>query len=107
MNNKRIIKQSIIPVLSVIMVLFYFMPWIVYDFGEWSYENSRTALGFNLLGMLYFLTAWVQIPVNIVFIIIRRKNKSKQKFHIINLIVLILYCTVVFIGMANGKMVTV
>ncbi|MEM7792495.1 MAG: hypothetical protein AAF546_13915 [Verrucomicrobiota bacterium] len=87
--------------ISAICSFLYYLPWII---------DPREALGIYLVAFFWFLGAWIIMFSHLVFGIknkIQDKGTFTPKEHFISASIIFCSYLAVFIGAANGFMVTV
>lgn len=102
------IKYSLAPIVSLLLIVAYYLPWITFYFGDWNIINSRKALGFNIFGVISFAFAWIPLII-FSFLAIRniKKENIKYKAYINISVSIIFFYLVVFIGIVNGYVLTI
>ena len=93
-------KIFILPAISIIMSIFYYVPWIG--------ETTRGKLGPYILSFLWFLAAWIIMFVYVVIAFKKRKDeKEKSRSYYCGALIFAISYLVIFIGIIKGYMVTV
>jgi hypothetical protein len=95
----NVIRIYFVAVLSIIALLFYFLPWIV---------DAHTALGFYILAFLWFMFVWIPLLIHIIlFVKLKIAKNIKSKHHLIASILILIIYGILFIGVSNNYVLTV
>lgn len=102
------LKYYIGPSMAILMGGLYYIPWIAFEFGEWSQANAHVALGFYTLSFLLLIFAWIPLIIcAVIAIIMRRRHNPKWINYFIVTVSILLFYFIVGIGIANCYMMTV
>jgi len=69
------IKYYISGLFSILAVLFYTLPW--------SYAANRTALGFYIFAIFWFLIAWIVMLIQVIVGLVKREKNNPSWKHIL------------------------